>query len=180
MDSPNEEGNLRNEPPPLELYDPDMVELPPMSEVRPGYYAMLISGNTESFVPGLYKGEATLTNTNTPIINGRGIRGSIQKELDFLYTQGVIRKLSVFFKSSEPKVNNYPLLTYSDFRERLPEDSVSATYTISSNYRFESQEGRLEIHSLNDTLVEGVLSGTFVSERQDTVDITVHFKAVIE
>lgn len=181
IDNQPQEQETYSSPEPIEPSVPETEStLPPMSEIRPGYYAMLVTGNASTFVKGLYRGEATFASTNTPVIDAGGIKGNIKQELSFLYSQGLIRKLKVYFSKAQPEVQNYPLLTYSSFRNRLPEDSVSATYIIASNYQFESVKGRLEIHKLNERQIEGVLKGNFRSERGDSIQVNLNFKAIRE
>lgn len=161
---------------------PSIVEdsLPPMSEIRRGYYAMLVTGKSSSFIKGLYRGEATFANTSTPIINSSGIRGNIKKEFSFLYSQGLIRKLKIYFSGEPAGEQNYPLLPYEKFKKSVPKDSVAATYIIASNYLFDSRQGRVELHSVNENQVQGTLNGSFVSDRGDSIQVRLNFKAIRE
>jgi hypothetical protein len=154
--------------------------LPTMREVRLGYFAMLVTGNASSYKKGLFQGEATFSNTSTPVINSTGVRGNIKKEISFLYSQGLIRKLKIHFVNAQLGVQTYPLISYANFRNTLPEDSVAATYIIASNNFFDSYEGQLEIHNLSENLVQGMLKGLFVSERADSIMIQMNFKAIKE
>lgn len=176
-----QEQETESNPEPIEPAVPvTEPTLPPMSEIRQGNYAMLVTGNASTFVKGLYRGEATFANTNTPVVDAEGIRGNIRNEMSFLYSQGLIRKLNVYFVQGQPIARNYPLMPYSEFRNRLPEDSVSATYIIASNYQFESVEGRLEIHKLSEQQIEGLLKGSFRSEKGDSLQVSLNFKAIRE
>ncbi len=159
---------------------PPEEKLPPMDEIRKGTYAILVTGNTSSFIRGLYQGEATFSSTNTPVIHAGSIRGNIRKELSFLYSQGLIRKLNVYFSEPQLDTQSYPLITYSGFRDRLPRDSVAATYTIASNYQFESSEGRLEVLRMNEGQIDGKLEGSFVSSQGDSIYVSINFRAVQE
>lgn len=154
--------------------------LPPMSEIQRGYFAMLATGKTSSFIRGLYQGEATFADTNTPIMNSSGVQGNIRKEISFLYSQGLIRKLKIYFADNLPSEQTYPLLAYDDFRRTIPEDSVAATYIIASNYLFDSYQGRVELHNVSENLVQGVLNGSFTSDRGDTLQVKLNFKAIRE
>lgn len=154
--------------------------LPPMSEIQRGYFAMLATGKTSSFIRGLYQGEATFADTNTPIMNSSGVQGNIRKEISFLYSQGLIRKLKIYFADNLPREQTYPLLAYDDFRKTIPEDSVTATYIIASNYLFDSYQGRVELHNVSENLVQGVLNGSFTSDRGDTLQVKLNFKAIRE
>jgi len=154
--------------------------LPPMSEVKRGYFAMLVTGKASSFTKGLYQGEATFSDTTTPVINSIGVRGNIKKEISFLYSQGLISKLKIYFVDAQLSVQSYPLISYTNFRNTLPADSVAATYIIASNNIFDSYEGQLEIHDLSENLIQGMLNGLFVSERADSIKIQMNFKAIRE
>jgi len=154
--------------------------LPPMSEIQRGYFAMLATGKTTSFIRGLYQGEATFADTNTPIMNSSGVQGNIRKEISFLYSQGLIRKLKIYFADNLPSERTYPLLAYDDFRRTIPEDSVTATYIIASNYSFDSYQGQVELHNVSENLVQGVLDGSFTSDKGDTVQVKLNFKAIRE
>lgn len=159
---------------------PVLDELPPLEKVSQGTYALLVNGKVSPFLKGIYRGEATFANTNTPVINANGISGNVKRELSFLYSQGLIRKMKIYFSSPQLEVRDYPLLSYSNFRKRLPEDSVAATYSIASNYYFESEQGSLEIHKLSEQQMEGAFFGNFISERGDTIQVSVNFKAIRE
>mgnify|MGYP006294666119 CR=1 FL=1 len=154
--------------------------LPPMSEIRRGYYAMLVTGRSSSFIRGLYRGEATFANTSTPIINGSGVRGNIKKEFSFLYSQGLIRKLKIYFAGEPSGEQIYPLLPYESFRTSVPEDSVAATYIIASNYLFDSNQGSVELHSVSENQIQGTLNGNFISDRGDSIQVSLNFKAIRE
>lgn len=154
--------------------------LPPMSEVKRGYFAMLVTGKSSSFTKGLFQGEATFSDTSTPVINSTGVRGNIKKEISFLYSQGLIRKLKMHFVKAEVNVQTYPLISYAKFRNTLPEDSVAATYIIASNNLFDSYKGQLEIHNVSENLIQGMLKGLFVSDRADSINVQMNFKAIRE
>lgn len=151
--------------------------LPPMSDIRQGYYAMLVTGSVSSFIKGLYRGEATFADTNTPLI---GTDGNIRKEISFLYSYGLIRKLKIYSGDPNIIVQSYPLVPYAYFKSNLPEDSVSATYIIASNYQFRSKQGKLEIYDVSSSIVKGSLEGSFFTDRGDSINVSINFKAVKE
>jgi len=162
----------------IAINPPAIVDtIPALQRVESGYYTMLASGNAPPAISGAYSGSAVYSRTNIPILSDRGIAGRIKAEISLLHSQGLIRILKIYAAEYDLKAPVYPLLPYAEFEQRLPPDSVAATYYIASGSEYVCRRGEMQIVSNNDQTVTGRLEGMFFSERGDSLLIKVNFKA---